>query len=626
MAGEPGRRNDPPDCIIRHGAGAYLALLLRLLPGRVLATFALMACVGLTEWIGLVLLIPLLGLAGLDLGGGAASRIADVAAYAISGIGLAPGLVTVLVLYTGIVSARAVLRRWQALAITDVQTRFVRHLRRRLLRAILHARWVFFSRQRASDCVHVLTGQVARVGHATDHLLPLLAQLLVLTIYVLFALALSPVITLMVVVAGLTLLLLLRGEAERAFAVGESTTAAAGRLYGAVIEQLGGLKIARSYAAEERTLAAFDGLEAELVATGMEAQRTFTRARLGFEIGGVLVLGLMVYLSIELVGLAVAEVVLLVYLFGRVVPRFASLQQSYHYFVHALPAFHDVMRLIAACEAQGEPRAAMCAAAIPLRDAVRLRDVSFAYPSTRRPAVSGLTLAIPAHRTTAIVGPSGAGKSTIADLVLGLLSPDTGQVLADGIVIGPATVTAWRQRIGYVHQETFLFHDTIRANLLWARPDASEGELWDALRLASADRFVSRCPDGIDAVIGDRGVLLAGGERQRIALARALLRRPALLVLDEATSALDSENERQIQRAIEQLHGRVTILLITHRLSTIRDADLIHVVDEGRLVESGTWSDLTRMNGRFVQLCQAQRIPVEPRPLPGSLVAASVPS
>jgi ATP-binding cassette subfamily C protein len=146
--------------------------------------------------------------------------------------------------------------------------------------------------------------------------------------------------------------------------------------------------------------------------------------------------------------------------------------------------------------------------------------------------------------------------------------------------------------VAYVPQETFLFHDTIRSNLLWARSEATTEEIHDALRMAAADSFVSRLPQGLDTLVGERGIRLSGGERQRLALARAVLRRPMLLVLDEATSALDSENERKIQQAIESLHGELTIVVIAHRLSTVRHADQIVVMEGGRVAETGTWESL----------------------------------
>jgi ATP-binding cassette, subfamily C, bacterial len=598
-----------PDRASRETGRAYLRLLLGMFPGRALLVLALMVAVVVVEWLGLLLLAPLLELAGVGLGDGTASRMAEGTADALAALGLAPTLVVVLLIYATVVAGRAALQRLQSITMVDLESRFTRSLRRRLFHAILRARWSVVSRQRSSDLLHALTSQVGRVGQATDHLLPLAAQILVVAVYLLFAFLVSPLITLLVLGAGLGLVLLLWRETTLAYATGERMTAATGALYGAIVEQINGLKTARSYRAEERTEALFDARQQEVVCAQLHAQRNFSRARLTAEVGAVLVLGLMLYVAVEVATLAVAEVLLLIYLFGRVVPRLSGLQQSYQYFVNALPAFGDVIRLMEVCEAESEPHVAGARDAIPLKHGIRMSGVTFSYrPETGRPAVLDLDLRIPAHLTTAIVGPSGSGKTTIADLVLGLIRPERGQVLVDDIVLGPDTIGPWRDRIGYVSQDSFLFHDTIRANLLWARPDATEDDLREALRLAAAEIFVRRLAAGLDTVVGDRGILLSGGERQRLALARALLRRPELLILDEATSSLDSENERQIQRAIERLHGHTTILVITHRLSTIREADVIHVVEDGRLVESGSWRDLVRRGGRFEDLCRAQRI------------------
>jgi ATP-binding cassette subfamily C protein len=190
---------------------------------------------------------------------------------------------------------------------------------------------------------------------------------------------------------------------------------------------------------------------------------------------------------------------------------------------------------------------------------------------------------------------------------MGLIAPKEGNILIDRKNFGPEGIRAWREQLGYVPQDTFLFNDTVKANLLWAKPDANEEEINQSLRFAAAEEFVHGLPKGVDTILGERGVLISGGERQRLALARALLRKPSLLILDEATSSLDSENEKRIQNAIERLHGQMTILIISHRLSTIRGADIIHVIEEGRLIESGTWDDLiSKDNGRFLELCKAQ--------------------
>ncbi|HEX3409981.1 MAG TPA: ATP-binding cassette domain-containing protein, partial [Candidatus Binataceae bacterium] len=225
------------------------------------------------------------------------------------------------------------------------------------------------------------------------------------------------------------------------------------------------------------------------------------------------------------------------------------------------------------------------------------------------PALRAINLTIPAGRITAIVGPSGAGKSTVADLVMGLFPPDSGRVTIDGTPLVPGAARAWRECIGYVANETALFHLSVRENLLWARPGASEAELLDVLRLAAADEFVRALPRGLETVVGERGAMLSQGERQRIALARALLRRPELLILDEATNSLDYDNEARVLGAIEALSGEVTVLMIAHRLSAIRWADLIYVIEEGVVVESGRWDELNeRRDGRFRALCEAHRL------------------
>ena len=194
---------------------------------------------------------------------------------------------------------------------------------------------------------------------------------------------------------------------------------------------------------------------------------------------------------------------------------------------------------------------------------------------------------------------------------MGLFMPDQGQMEVDGRALEAGDLSAWRQGIGYVPQETFLFHDTVRANLEWAHPGASEDEIWEALDLAAAG-FVRQLPRGLETEIGERGVRLSGGERQRLALARALLIKPKLLILDEATSHLDVENERLIQQALDELGGQITMVVIAHRLTTVRNADQIVVLEAGRVVESGSWDTLqSDKQGRLYSLSRVHAQPLE---------------
>jgi ATP-binding cassette subfamily C protein len=206
-----------------------------------------------------------------------------------------------------------------------------------------------------------------------------------------------------------------------------------------------------------------------------------------------------------------------------------------------------------------------------------------------------------------IVGPSGAGKSTLADVVLLLLTPQRGSLRVDGATLGDDDRDAWRASIGYVPQETHLFHDSVRENVRWIAPEASDDEVLHALTQAGAAELLARLPEGLDTVIGDRGTLLSGGERQRLALARALLVRPRLLVLDEATSALDPESERAIRQTNAALTPAVTVLTITHRLTSARQADQVIVLEDGAVIAAGPWETLVEHgDSRLSRLWAAQ--------------------
>jgi ABC-type multidrug transport system fused ATPase/permease subunit len=192
----------------------------------------------------------------------------------------------------------------------------------------------------------------------------------------------------------------------------------------------------------------------------------------------------------------------------------------------------------------------------------------------------------------AVVGRSGAGKSTLVHTLLGLVEPNTGSIRLDNYDLESTPLRAWRRTIGYVPQETILFHASIRDNLTFSNPDASEAQIKAAARRAHAEEFIAACPKGFDTIIGDQGAKLSGGQRQRLGIARALLTNPVLLVLDEAMSALDAESEVELMNTLEELRGRMGILLIAHRLAAVRSADTICVFDEGRIVETGSWDDL----------------------------------
>ena len=586
-------------------AFGFAAALARFAGWRLVPALAVALALALTEGAGLILLIPLLGTIGLVVGEGSTRGIAAWTERLFAFAGLTPSLVSVLAVFLLVSLVYATLYRWHLLLTPALEQQFVLALKERLYRAIVSARWSFLVKRRMTDMGHALLSDMERVSGSAHQLLTLVAGSAVTFIYIGVAARLSPGLTLVVCAGGVATLLLLRGRNRQSADRSEAVSEAHRRVYAMVTESLAGVKVAKIVAAEPRDIEMYRGLTRASSSRYLELLRSFADAKRRLDLAsaaGVVVLLLVAVLRFDIRG---PGLLLIVFVFARVMPRMLSLQGSAQLFLAGLPAFANVMRLIAACEAAAEWRAADGPPRLAVTRSLTFEAVTFAY-APGAPVVDRFTLTINAGQTTALVGVSGAGKSTVADLAMGLLSPSAGRVLVDGALLDARVQPAWRHSVGYVPQDGFLFHDTIRRNMLWACPSALEADIWNSLETAAASTFVARLPEGLDTVVGDRGVRLSGGERQRLALARALLLEPSLLILDEATSALDSSNERQILEAVARLRGQLTILLITHRLSTVRQADAIHVLSGGRIVESGTWMELTARDGAFRALWHTQ--------------------
>ncbi len=278
-------------------------------------------------------------------------------------------------------------------------------------------------------------------------------------------------------------------------------------------------------------------------------------------------------------------------------------------------------RLFRALDVEPEVREADDARPLKISEGhIRFTDVTFAYGG-QGPTLDGVSLEAARGETIALVGPSGGGKSTILSLIPRFYDVTGGVVSIDGVDVRGAVTASLREQIALVTQEPFLFDDTVRANIAYGKPEASDDEIEQAARLAAAHDFIVDLPEGYETVVGEAAARLSGGQRQRIAIARAFLKNAPILLLDEATSALDTESEAQVQAALERLmHGRTTIL-IAHRLSTVKNADRIYVVERGRVVESGSHASLVRKRGLYARLARAQDLDMAPEAAPQEMDA-----
>jgi ABC-type multidrug transport system fused ATPase/permease subunit len=249
-----------------------------------------------------------------------------------------------------------------------------------------------------------------------------------------------------------------------------------------------------------------------------------------------------------------------------------------------------------------------------LSEGIAFDDVCFAYDEDEGDVLHDINIEIPVNQTVALVGESGAGKSTLVDMLTLMLRPRSGEIFIDGVPGTEIDLASWRSQIGYVSQETVVFDDTIANNIhLWEGDIGDDSALRervvDAAKRAHAHHFIQDLPDGYDTVVGDRGVRLSGGQRQRLFVARELFKHPNLLILDEATSDLDTASEQHIQSSIDALQGEVTVVIIAHRLSTVKNADRVYVLDEGRVVEEGPYHELRmRENGQFREMVEMQSL------------------
>ena len=556
-------------------------LLQRTTPRRVLIVGTLALSASLTEALALFLLVPLLQM--LDPTAGAGQSAKAWFSYLLQSLGVRPNLLVVLAIFVAIMTTRSLINRQASLHLESLQLDLIRNVRVDLYSAIAHANWSFLRHARRSEFLSALTVETDRLDLAVHFALEMPARAMMMGAYLITACLIAPALALGALTIGFLLACLARGRLTESLRLGESLSAAYEELYHRISEFLAGLKITKSCVSEDLYVTAFAEAINEVKGSLLSYVSSQANARAFQEIAGTIAVAAFLWISAALLRMPVAEVLVLALIFYRLLPLAQSLQQAAQQLLHTAPAAYTILDLLKACTAAREMPVSPSCKSVKVDRRIRVEHVSFRHSANDPLALRDITFDLPAGTLTVVSGPSGAGKSTLLDMLAGLLRPDTGRIWIDEHELTEELARAWRTSIAYVSQDPFLFHDTIRANLLVAKPAADDSELLKALTLSGAAGFVNALPGRMDTVVGDRGARFSGGERQRLALARALLRNPALLILDEPTNSLDEENEQAVLAGIEALKGHVTMLLATHRPAMVRSVDQAFRIGGGKL-------------------------------------------
>lgn len=556
-------------------------------PKGFLTILLLNIAVSLTGGISIVMLIPMLGL--LDISESSVSAL-NVLAAPLQSLPYWAQVSAMIWLYFCLVMFKSLLGRLLALR----QTRFLEDysftLRDTLYQAVARADWEKLAATRQSDTINLFTAQCNQVSYGVSDIIGLISSLFSAVVQLCIAVWLSLPVTVFVIICGGAFILLFRKMFRISKEYGDELIRINRAMYAELINQLQSVKEVRTYNVQKEHAALFGGISDSFRQAKLKYTKLRAFPQVVYSCAAAFMIGLIFLVSVLAFDMDTARLMVLVYVFTRLWPVFSGFYSRLQSILACVPAhekLQEALNHLSQEDAEQEN--------VPLltfEKEITFSNVAFSYQNSGEAVLSNVSFTLPKGSITALVGRSGAGKTTIADLLLGFLQPTQGQILIDGVPLTKQTLPGWRHGLGYVPQEPLILNASVRENLQRFHPNATEADMISALQKAQAWGFVSGLKDGLDTTLGDQGVRLSGGERQRIVLARVLLGKPRLIIMDEATSAMDYESETSVRKAIRELSSEVTILIIAHRLATVRTAGYAMVLEKGTITEKGTLQEL----------------------------------
>jgi ATP-binding cassette subfamily C protein len=568
-----------PDTVPSRSTADFIGFFLRAYPLRTAFMIGLMVLAGLAESIGVLSLVPVLEVAADD--GAPTSALGQTVMDILARVGLPSSLGGLLAAIVLAITVKSVVLYIALRQVGYTMAHVARDLRLRFMRALLHAKWSFFEQAPAGQYANAISIEVNRASAAYRESAAVMAAVLQVLAYLAVSVLISWQVTALTILFSGFLTLLLARFFRRSRMAGRAQTQHHKALSSRLLDVIQGLKPLKAMAKEALVWpllkAETDGLN--------RAQQNLVRAVQGRQlfyepiVTAMLALGLFLVLGVG--ERPLSQVLVLAVVFYRIMQHVNTIQAQYQTVVNGESALFSLLDEVEEAERQRENFGSVGDSHLEVHSRIELRDVCFAYGGVE--VLRGVDLEIPVGTFVAITGESGSGKTTLADLVVGLREPDAGEVLVDGIPLQEIGHASWRRLIGYVPQELLAFNDTVQRNVTLGDETLSEDDVIRALHLAGAYDFVMARPGGLDSLVGERGGSLSGGQRQRLAIARALVWRPSLLILDEVTTALDPATEQAICDTLAGLGDEVTILAISHQPAIKRVADLAYSLSNGRL-------------------------------------------
>lgn len=566
----------------------FLRFVWRLTHGRIIWGGFVSLLVGLTEGLSLVLIVPIIAVASSD----AIDRIYDLPVVGQFSAGDLPDLKALLVIFVLLIALQSLFSRFKSLFNQKILYNAADSMRQKLFAKVGMAQWEKIRHKRGSDLNHILTRDTERVTAAIGNGLTLFHNTVMLGIYLGLAALISWQMALFATLVGGGLFLILFPIRRMASKYGREMTKLYETQNHTVLEFINSLHLVKSFVVEDVLVSRYTQHLREMRKSVFEYLSISSFGSVAFQIGSAIAAALFVWLAIELFTLDIARISVLILIFIRLAPKFNIIQEAIQQYLTNAPAYENYENSLEYFSTNQESDPELKLTPPVLTEAIALKNLSVTFPDVVQPALNKINIKIYANRITALIGPSGSGKSTLADILIGLTSPDEGGIFIDAFPLLPSYRRSWRATTAYVSQEAMLINDTIEANLVIGNKTVTHQEMWNALERAQIADLIKSLPNGLQTVVQDRGNRFSGGERQRLTLARALLKRPQLLVLDEATSALDWENQNKVADVIKSLRGELTIVTIAHRPSLITFADDVIALEGGRIVEQGSFKSL----------------------------------